>query len=247
MTTLIYDGDEILYQSCSGCLREEEWDGWHTWACDAKEVKSVIKYKVLQAQEQTGATEVLFALSDHDSNFRKRLAPTYKGHRKTVKKPLAYFACEEWLEEEYDCYKKPGLEADDVMGLMSADVDYIVSSDKDMKTLPGVTIVSPYHGLTMIGELTEAEANRFWLYQTLTGDSVDGYSGAPRVGKVTADKILADVYGAPLEEQWEAVVAAFRRGGKDEEYALTQARLARILRPGEYSDRDREPHLWSPN
>lgn len=246
MTTLLYDADEICYGSCSGCMRETCFGSWYTWDTDLDEVKQTIRHKIKQAQDRTGADVVQFAMSDPSHNFRKDIYPEYKSHRKTTRKPLAYGAAIEWLEEEYECFMMPSLEADDVMGILSPNVDYLVASDKDMLTIPGVAIVSPYHDLEIRGPLTEEEADDNWLGQVLTGDSVDGYGGCPRVGKVTAAKILAEVEGEELDAKWARVVAAFSRGGQTEEDALLQGRLARILRPGEYDLKTSKPVLWTP-
>lgn len=245
MTTLIYDGDEVLYQSCKGCEREIQFDDWHALISDFDEVIQTVKYKINQALRATDSDEVIIALSCPEFNYRKKLAATYKGHRKATRKPLAYFRGIQWLEAEYECHIKKGLEADDVMGLMSKDVDWIVSSDKDMKTIPNINIYSPFHDSTF-GPHTEEEADDFWLYQTLVGDSVDGYSGCPRVGKVTAERIMAKFEGASFEEKWELVVKAYSRASQEEDDAILQARLARILRPGEYNDARQEVLLWSP-
>lgn len=245
MTTLIYDGDEVLYQACKGCEREVAFDSWHTIVSDFEEVQQTVRYKIGQAQRATDCDEVIIALSCPEFNYRKNLAASYKGHRKATRKPLAYFRGIEWLSSEYETHVKKGLEADDVMGLMARDVDWIVSSDKDMKTIPDVNIYSPFHD-SKFGPHTQDEADNFWLYQTLIGDTVDGYAGCPRVGKVTAERMLAQFEGATLEEKWEVVVKAYTRAGKTEEDAILQARLARILRPGEYRDSHQKVLLWSP-
>ena len=44
---------------------------------------------------------------------------------------------------------------------------------------------------------------------------------------------------------WDAVVKAYKGRGYGENYALLQARMARILRDGEYVNN--QPVLWSPN
>ena len=246
MTVLIYDGDEVLYQACKGCEREVQFDSWHTILSDFDEVQQTVRYKIRQGQERTGSDEVIVAFSCPEFNYRKKLAPSYKGHRKTSRKPLAYIRGIEWLDSEYECYVKRGLEADDVMGLMAHDVDWIVSSDKDMKTIPGVHIYSPFHD-QKFGPHSEEEADDFWLYQTLVGDTVDGYGGCPRVGKVTAERILANWEGASFEEKWADVLKSYSRAGQDETHAVLQARLARILRPGEYDDGRQAVRLWGPS
>jgi hypothetical protein len=39
-------------------------------------------------------------------------------------------------------------------------------------------------------EITEAQADRFHMIQTLTGDVTDGYPGCPGIGPVKAEQIL---------------------------------------------------------
>ena len=63
----------------------------------------------------------------------------------------------------------------------------IVSQDgvKDMKTIP--TIV--WDGKDLL-TISEPWADYWHLYQTLVGDTSDGYKGCPGVGKVKAEKLL---------------------------------------------------------
>jgi DNA polymerase-1 len=81
------------------------------------------------------------------------------------------------------------------------------------------------------------------MIQTLTGDTVDGYSGVPKVGAVTANKMLADK-DMPVKDMWEIVVKAYEKAGMNEQDALQQARVARILRHGEYDKKTGEVKLW---
>jgi DNA polymerase-1 len=81
------------------------------------------------------------------------------------------------------------------------------------------------------------------MIQTLTGDSVDGFSGCPKIGKVTAQKILNDKK-LPLKEQWELVVKTYAKEGLLEHDAFQQAQVARILRHGEYNKKTGEVTRW---
>ena len=72
---------------------------------------------------------------------------------------------------------------------------------------------------------------------------VDGYSGFQRVANKTAEKILDE------PPYWNKVVAAYNKSGLSEEVALENARLARILRKGEYLegyDKEGDVSLWTP-
>ena len=77
------------------------------------------------------------------------------------------------------------------------------------------------------------------MYQTLVGDSTDNYKGCPAVGAKTADKLLQE-NGAT----WQTVVDAFADKGLGEEIAIENARLARILRDGEYNFKTKKVKLW---
>ena len=91
------------------------------------------------------------------------------------------------------------------------------------------------------------------MVQTLTGDQTDGYKGCPAVGSVTAAKILQKAIdeGTPWANEedlmrlyWKHVVMAYIKAGLNEEVAIQQARLARILRHGEYENG--KVQLWNP-
>ena len=79
-------------------------------------------------------------------------------------------------------------------------------------------------------EISEDEANYWHMMQTLTGDSTDGYSGCPKVGVKTAQKILGDHIQVPLLDLWMRVLVAYAKVGYSTDEALAQARVARILR-----------------
>ena len=76
------------------------------------------------------------------------------------------------------------------------------------------------------------------MYQTLTGDSTDGYSGCPSVGDKTARKILGD------NPTWGDVISAYEKRGLTEQDAMVQARVARILRFKDYDFVKHQPILW---
>ena len=135
------------------------------------------------------------------------------------------------------------LEGDDVLGLLAGDSKIkggtiIVSIDKDLKTIPGFHY-NPMRREEGVIEVTMAQANYNHLLQTLTGDAVDGYSGCPGIGPKKAEKVLEN-------PSWESVVSAYNKAGIEEEDALIQARVARILRYGEYDKVKKEPILWNP-
>lgn len=192
-----------------------------------------------------GADEIRLCFSPVDrSNFRTEVEPTYKQTREKEKPDVYWEVCLE-LKRRYQFSWEPRLEGDDILGLLTKDTKtertVICSSDKDMKTVPG-RLYSPFHNAKF--RIKEQDANRWWMMQTLTGDPSDGYKGLPGCGKVRAEKILAANYTLPF--MWDCVVGAYLDKGFTEQDALTQARLARILRPGDYDFDTQEIRLWTP-
>jgi DNA polymerase-1 len=92
------------------------------------------------------------------------------------------------------------------------------------------------------------------MKQTLTGDTTDNYPGCKGVGPKNADLILNPLHEASLEcdpnihltTLWTAVYQTFESKGFTRQDAITQARLARILRHGDYSFKTNEVNLWTP-
>ena len=104
--------------------------------------------------------------------------PDYKGHRNR-KKPCGYKRVINTLRKEYKVIMKPGLEADDSMGIYSTKYpgNIIASPDKDMRQIPG-QLYNFDETFTI-----EANAGATWhLIQTLAGDQTDGYGGVPGIG-----------------------------------------------------------------
>lgn len=247
---LLIDADMVAFIACSSATHEAEWEsGISSYFADFEEVKAHFISRLtaaidtaLEHHRYTGEYDILLCLSDRDSNFRRSVLPTYKAHRKG-QKPLCYWKLCDWMKQEGDVYIRPSLEADDCIGILATmeknrDNCLIISGDKDMKTLPG----RQYDFLRdTYAELSEEDADRNFLMQTLTGDPTDGYSGCPKIGAVNAARILDE------DCSWAAVVRAFEKQHLTEQDALTQARVARILRAEDYDFKKKEVRLWTPS
>ena len=246
MMTLLIDGDIVLYQHSTAVEEPFDWgDDLWTLHADASEAKQRLDYWVKNVMEKFNAGRCIFALTS-ENNWRLNVIPSYKAHRKGTRKPVIYKALKEYVRVAYRVYEAPTLEADDVLGLLATgaypgirDPLVVVSADKDLKTIP-CRLYNPNDGSDRI--IDTAEANWNHLYQTLVGDATDGYPGCPGVGAKTAAKLL-DEHGAV----WSTVVDAYTKAGLNEQEALRQARVARILRKGDYSIKSNKVKLWSPN
>lgn len=249
MRTLLVDGDVLAYKVTLTLEQPIHWhdDIW-TLHCDVKACKELADIHIWDWQEDTQCEDVKIAWSDKTGNyFRKDIHRNYKAHRKsTGRKPLGYWPLKEYLCETYQCREEERLEGDDVLGIWAtspalAGQCVIASIDKDMRTIPGV-----YFNVDTEETFNtdSKEAYKFFLSQALTGDKADGYAGCPKVGPVKAFKILQNV--GPGESYWDAVVQAYSEQGLDEEEALLQARLARILHYDDWDDKKKEIKLWTP-
>ena len=248
----LLDGDIIAYQASLKVEKEIDWgdgDGAYRTADDgeAARVAVSIAHKWLDLSKLDEAV-VCFSprKTGWGTTFRYHVYPQYKDKR-TGEKPLAYWAAVSALEAEFPFQRFTGLEADDVMGILQTsdrfDRSVILSMDKDMQTIPGM-LFNPDKDRKP-RRVTKAAADRFWMYQSLTGDVVDCYPGCTGVGDIRANSIVGE---APpnVKAMWRAVHEAFLNRGHSTSHAITQARLARILRSEDYTEERETIALWHP-
>ncbi|SPA50596.1 hypothetical protein [Cupriavidus taiwanensis] len=235
----LIDGDEAIYKACVIKVEDTDWES--ETIIDRpptlEEAVDALKRMLDSWMDLALADEFTFCLSPTNRTlFRRGIYPQYKGGRS--EKPDVFWQLEEWVKANMDCTEFPGLEADDVMGCMSGDGFVIVSSDKDMKTVPG-RLVNP--GKKEKGVISPARADWQWMYQTLMGDATDGFKGCIGCGPKAAEDILNECSG--IKEMAVAAREKFLAPKKGKYKDITQtvhdfrvnAVMARILRPGDYN------------
>lgn len=242
--TLIIDGDWLVYVACCASENDIRWDEWiHTLHADPVDIRDMVGGRINQWKEMTGDSDVMLCFSSYPT-FRHEIYPDYKANRLGKRKPLGLRDAIDWAKAEYQHHTMEGLEADDVMGLLltgsTLPNPILVSIDKDMRTVPGRLLVEDELVLT-----SRHEANVNWMTQTLTGDSSDNYPGLKGFGPKTAAKLLDGAEN--LAVMWDRVVAAYKKNGQTFGDALLNARLARILRHGDYEYTKQEVRLWEPD
>jgi DNA polymerase I len=246
LNTLIIDADTLVFQAA--CVVESSFDfgdGEVTRVTDEARAIAEFDQRVFTLKELAQAEEVLLALSCPTRRyFRHELCSTYKENRANKPAPLSIRAVRAHAEKEYPHKIKPGLEADDVIGILGTHKPFlkdreltIWSMDKDLKQVPGRHLNVKEN---RVEKINNEEARRHHLYQTLVGDTCDNYPGCPGIGPVKANRILDE------DCSWAAVVAAFESKGLTAEDALLQARLARILSARWWDFENNKPILWSP-
>ena len=245
MRQLLIDGDIVAYQQSFLSENPVHWgDDFWTLHSDAKEGKQRVDVFLQDLKSTLEADELMIAVSS-PTNFRKDLYPTYKDNRAKQRKPLVLGEIREHLIFNHKAVYYSHLEADDVIGILATTPanheKIVVSIDKDFKSIPALQYNwnNPDAGVVKI---TEVDADRNFMTQTLTGDQVDGYPGCPGIGPKRAEAILQNL--SDISAMWEAVKQAFKKAGLGESEALLQARMARILRNGEYNTKTNKVDLW---
>lgn len=251
MTTLLIDADIFAFKAASACEGVFHFGGRDEEPAVAENLEEAIATagRLLEATaNKLKATRLIICLTD-DENFRYGVLPSYKSNRKDVRKPSTLKAVKDHFAATYEFYQRPQLEADDCMGILSTHKSLIpgrkiiVSSDKDMQTIPGL-LFNPDKD-DEVRKISEVAANRYFMQQAITGDTTDGYKGAPGVGpksKFVAALQDEDTVGG----MWKHVVAAYESKGLTAKDALVQARCARILRASDWDFTAKRVRLWSP-
>ena len=231
---LLIDADFIVYKACAAAESEVDFgNDVILVTSNFSDALSASKREITKLENKFGTfTSVILFFSD-SVNFRKKILPEYKGHRNR-KKPCGYKRVINALRKDYKVIIKPTLEADDSMGIYATKYpgNIIASPDKDMKQIPG-----QLYNFDETFTITPTEGAKWHLIQTLAGDQTDGYGGVSGIGVKRAVSLFED-----KGYSWRTVLDAF----DDEENALINARLARILTVDDYDFKKRRPILWSP-
>ncbi len=236
---LLIDADFIVYKACAAAETEIDWgddvilvtskfsDAMAATMRELNKIKNHFMWDV---------PELILFFSD-STNFRKQIKEDYKGHRNR-KKPCGYKRIINALKSRYEVIIMPTLEADDALGIYATKNpgNVICSPDKDMRQIPG-----KLYDLDELTLINEVDGPRWHLIQALAGDQTDGYSGVPGIGVKRAATLFKE-----KGYTWKAVLEAFKEKDLDEETALVNARLARILTVDDYDFEKGQPRLWTP-
>ena len=249
MRTLLLDGDIFVYRITAASEVPIDWgnDLW-TLHSDLAECREALDRQIENYLEVLKADKVVLAFSPA-KNFRYRVYPQYKAHRAGKRKPITYVPLKQYVFDTYDTFQRPDLEGDDILGILATSPviikgeKVVVSLDKDLKTIPG--LICDMREPLEVHEVTEADADYMHMYQTLIGDTADGYPGCPGVGPKTAEKLLASV-PRTYADMWPIVVKQYKDKGLNEAVALVQAQIARICRRDDYDFKKKEVILWQP-
>ena len=235
---ILCDADFIVYKACAAAESEVDFgNDVILVTSNFSNAYSAVKREISKIETKLGEFSDTILFFSDSVNFRKKILPDYKGHRNR-KKPCGYKRVINALKKEYKVIIKPGLEADDGMGVYATKYpgNIIVSPDKDMKQIPG-----KLYNFDEMFTIPPKDGAKWHLIQTVSGDQTDGYSGVPGIGVKRAEALFNE-----KGYSWKTVIGAFKDKGLSEEEALINARLARILTADDYDFDKKEPKLWSP-
>lgn len=262
----LIDADIVIYTAAARAETSADFgdDSVHVFGSKLK-TRDGIDTMIADLKALTNAERVVLALSCTEGNYRKEVYPPYKSNRKDKRKPITFRYGREYAIAQYETMERPGLEADDILGILATgDVKgmrgpkVVCSIDKDMRTFPCSLYnwMKPEDGIV---EITQDAADYAFYMQVLTGDSTDGYPGCPGIGPKRAARWLDPFWVRPLpgsttqfaphfeaHAAWGLVVSLYENAGLVEYDAITQARCARILRACDYSFEEKRPLLWTP-
>ena len=236
---LLIDADFIVYKACAAAESEVDFgDDVILVTSNFNDAYNATKRELTKIENKLGSFSSMILFFSDSTNFRKKILPSYKGHRNR-KKPCGYKRVISALKKEYKVIIKPTLEADDTMGIYATKYpgNIIVSPDKDMRQIPG-----QLYNFDETFTITPEAGAKWHLIQTLAGDQTDGYGGVPGIGVKRAETLFKD-----KGYSWKTVVEAFEEKELTEEDALVNARLAKILTVDDYDFRKQKPILWSPS
>ena len=243
-TNLLLDSDIFAFQVSA---THQSTSPWGTWAYFEEACKE-LDTRVAHLMEDLKADEAIMCLTDPLDNWRYNIRDNYKD-RDRSNRPVLLTDLKEYLANEYTCYQRDSLEADDVLGILSTHPSLvsgrriIVSEDKDLRTVPGL-LFNPRRPELGVLEISQQEAAAFHMWQTIVGDPTDGFGGARGVGKTS--EYATDIIACDMPEMWDCVLDAFASVGADECEALENARMAKILDHHHYNFKTKEVLLWNP-
>lgn len=240
---VLIDGHSILNRAFYGLPDLTNAEGLHTNAIYG--FLSIL-FKILDEESPQYLT-VTFDV--HAPTFRHEMYAEYKGTRKPMAEELRQQVpvIKEVLKAmDIEIIEKAGLEADDLLGTISArcekeglDVS-IISGDRDTlqlatehvkiripKTKQGRTEVEDYYAAD-VAEKYGVTPKEFIDVKALMGDTSDNIPGVPGIGEKTATKIIQEYKNIETAHEHAPELKPPRAGKNLAEY-WEQAKLSKVL------------------
>jgi hypothetical protein len=177
MRLALLDTDIIIYRS--SILNE---DAPLDWAID--------EYKRIRDSwlDASGCDAYVTCMSKGVS-FRKNWWEGYKASRELKPRPKHLTDLRDHVRNNDNPIEMQGIEADDVIGMLAAELDdfVIVTVDKDLDQIEGLHC-NPDKQTSYF--VDDDRAFMTWMMQILAGDATDCYPGVPGIGERKAFQML---------------------------------------------------------
>lgn len=217
----LIDGDVVLHSAM-----------WETTSLE--EFKKRVHHFIDDWTMGAWCDDYVIALGAPDgTNYRDDLFHDYKKSvtrsKSRKKRPEHFDSAKEWISTLDNVIVADNNEADDLLGIWHCQIpesSVIVSSDKDLSQIPG-NHYNPHYMKEEYFINTKEEANRFFLYQMLVGDSIDNIPGIPGIGPAKAKPIFDS--GDNIAQ---SVIDAYKKrfGDNWKDYFLINGKLLFIQR-----------------
>jgi 5'-3' exonuclease len=179
--TLIVDADSIAF---AAALQED---------LEAKEKVKYAEVFVEKLLAHTGCNRVELYFTVGRDSFRYKVDPTYKANRKGQVSPHDLHYIKEELNKIYLGELCTEYEADDIVVLRGKQkLTLVAAMDKDVLGQLVGTHFNYHFKHWCYEKTTRKEAKVFLWQQMIQGDSIDGVYGIEGMGKIKAQKYLAD-------------------------------------------------------
>lgn len=232
MVALI-DADSLLYRIGFSFEDSTDWGDGSMKTADVVAAKNAIDAAIDNILFKTGCDSYELWLTG-DGNFRYSIVSDYKHNRASNTRPLAYGELWEHLVTKHKAKVAVGYEADDMVVYLKTqnhDDYFLCAIDKDVLYQTAGTHYNYKSGDFV--EVSPDEAVRFFYYQLLRGDPVDGYIGCRGVGDKGANTILnlaeeqAIDENVPVEDVYygKTVVAYMKSFECDEDEAIERIKI----------------------
>lgn len=201
MSIALIDGDSLIYKSGFSFEFATVWNKLEIeLGVETEEVKTLSSDIYLSKKAIDAAIDnILFKTGCDDyeiwlsgsNNFRYTVMDTYKHNRTTSNKPMCFDELKQHLLTHHKAKVVDGFEADDIVVYLKTTYPLkytLCAIDKDVLYQ---TEGNHYnYGKDEFVTVSYDDTIRFFWYQVLVGDNVDGYGGCKGIGKVKAQFIL---------------------------------------------------------
>lgn len=245
---LLIDGDWLCFSTAIAFQKNNPFDKEAAPEYNGKLALATLEHRIQKMMWKFDTSNIEFHFScKREDNWRRVIVPSYKMNRKGKLSPIGLPSLSSHCMRSYPYVKVDTLEADDTLGI-AATGEYkgnniICSVDKDFLTIH-TRLWNPVKELYK--NQSKVNAFKSFLYQVIIGDSSDGYKGIPGIGPKGGKKFIIE-HSKHLGAIWEYLVELGATKKVDEEYMLSQARMAHILQEGDFNFETGEVKLWEPS